>query len=111
MQCPRCESTQIRKNGHRRGRQAYRCKHCRRQFLESYLPQGYSDGVKQLCLKMYVNGMGFRVIERVTDINHNTIINWVKQTAQNLPDVPFEQELPEITAVDELQTFVQSKKK
>jgi len=27
-----------------------------------------------------------------------------------LPDVPFEQEIPEITAVDELQTFVQSKK-
>ena len=67
--------------------------------------------LKQLCLKMYVNGMGFRAIERVTDINHNPIINWVKQVAQNLPDAPQEQEIPEITEVDELQTFVQSKKK
>ena len=35
----------------------------------------YSREVKQLCLKMYVNGMGFRAIERVIGINHNTIIN------------------------------------
>jgi hypothetical protein len=40
-----------------------------------------------------------------------TIINWVKQAAKNLPDAPQEQEIPEITEVDELQTFVQPKKK
>lgn len=39
-----------------------------------------------------------------------TIINWVKQAAQNLPDAPVAQEIPEIAEVDELQTFMQSKK-
>lgn len=34
MKCPQCESTSIRKNGHRSGRQNYLCKNCRRQFLE-----------------------------------------------------------------------------
>ena len=29
--------------------------HCRRQFLENYRPWQYSDDVKQLCLKIYLN--------------------------------------------------------
>ena len=32
--------------------------------MEYYSSQGYSDEIKQQCLKMYVNGMGFRAIER-----------------------------------------------
>ena len=30
--------------------------------------KGYSDEVKRDCLKMYVNGMGFRGIERVKGV-------------------------------------------
>jgi hypothetical protein len=37
---------------------------------------------------MYVNGLGFRAIERVTGVNHNTVINWVKQLGNTLTDVP-----------------------
>jgi len=59
---------------------------------------------------MYLNGMDFRAIERVTDINHNSIINWVKQAGESLPNAPEAEEIPEIAEVDELQTFVQSKK-
>lgn len=55
---------------------------------------------------MYVNGMGFRAIERVTGINHNTVINWVKLVATRLPDAPEYSEIPEITQVDELLSFV-----
>lgn len=78
--------------------------------MESYLAQGYSDEVKQLCLKMYVNGMGFRAIERVTGINHNSMSKWVKQTVIALPDAPEILAIPEIAQVDELQTFVGNKK-
>lgn len=110
MICPRCESTQISKNGRHHGKQNYICLHCGRQFVEFYTSKGYSDDVKQLCLKMYLNGMGFRGIERVTGINHNTIINWVKQAGLNLPDAPESDEIPEIAELDELQTFIGSKK-
>jgi transposase-like protein len=42
------------------------CVDCGRQFLEKYAEnRGYSDDVRQECLKMYVNGMGFRAIESV----------------------------------------------
>jgi hypothetical protein len=34
MKCPRCESTQLRKNGRPSGKQRYLCKACGKQFLE-----------------------------------------------------------------------------
>jgi transposase-like protein len=95
-----------RNNGYRRVWQAYLCKQCGYQSLKFYRSQGYSDEVKQLCLKIYVNGMGFRAIERVTGINYNTIINnWVRQAAHNLPDAPETPAIPEIAKIDELQMF------
>lgn len=33
MICPHCRSDQLSKNGHRRGKQCYRCKDCGRQFV------------------------------------------------------------------------------
>ncbi len=66
--------------------------------------------VKENCLKMYVNGLGFRAIERITGVNHNTVIRWVRNSAQILPDAPWVSKIPEITEVDELQTFVGQKK-
>jgi transposase-like protein len=102
MNCPTCQSSQIRKNGHHRGKQRYQCKNCDRQFLESYSAKGYSDEVKRQCLKMYVNGMGFRGVERVSGVHHTTLIHWVKQVAIALPDAPESAEIPEIAQVDVL---------
>ena len=33
MMCPHCQSKQLQKNGHRRGKQCYRCKECSKQFV------------------------------------------------------------------------------
>ncbi|WP_317107416.1 IS1 family transposase [Chroococcidiopsis sp. SAG 2025] len=87
MQCPECQSTHIRKNGIKRGKQNHICVDCGRQFIEHYETcRGYSDEVKRECLKMYVNGIGFRGIERVKGVHHTTIIHWLKQVGNNLPD-------------------------
>jgi transposase-like protein len=59
---------------------------------------------------MYVNGQGFRAFERVTGVNHNTVLNWVKQAALSLPDTPAHEEITEVAQLDELQTFVKAKK-
>ena len=58
---------------------------------------------------MYLNGMGFRAIARVTEIDHTTIINWVEEAGESLSDEPQDSEIPEITEIDELQTFVGSR--
>ncbi|EHC11684.1 hypothetical protein CEN43_07895 [Fischerella thermalis BR2B] len=35
MECPRCASTHIRKNGKQRGKQDYICVKCGRQFIDA----------------------------------------------------------------------------
>ena len=110
MKCPKCNSTSYRKNGYRRGKQCYQCRSCGRQFVESPIPKSYPLEVKKLCLKMYLNGMGLRGIERITEIHHTTIMNWIEESGMELPDTPEEDEVPQITEIDELQTFVGKKK-
>ncbi len=79
INCPNCQSHKIRKNGHRRGKQNYQCQSCGRQFIEYYSEVGNSQHIKEYCLTLYLNGNGFRSIERITQVNQNTIIPWVKQ--------------------------------
>ena len=110
MQCPDCGSTHISKNGHRGEKQNYICNHCHRQFVESHEPRGYSNDVKRLCLRMYVNGMGIQGIARVADLSHTVIMNWIKQAASSLPDVYDPEDIPQVGELDELETFVGSKK-
>jgi insertion element IS1 protein InsB len=111
MQCPECRSSHIRRNGIKKGKQNHICVDCRRQFIDRYDTQkGYSDDVKRQCLKMYVNGMGFRAIERVTGVHHTTVITWVKQVGQLLPDAYEPTSLPQVAELDELATFVGTKK-
>lgn len=59
---------------------------------------------------MYVNGMGFRGIERVKGVHHTTVITWVKQVGELLPDAYAPETIPEVGELDELETFVGSKK-
>ena len=59
---------------------------------------------------MYLNGMGIRGISRVTRISHPTILNWIREAGESLCDEPQDEEISEITEIDELQTFVGSKK-
>ena len=85
MHCPECHSTHNRKNGKREGKQNHICVKCGRQFIGSYEPpKGSSDQVKRECLKLYVNGLSFRAIERIKGVHHTTIITWIKQVGQTL---------------------------
>jgi insertion element IS1 protein InsB len=75
MQCPECGSTNISRNGKQKGKQNHICKECIRQFFGTYSPPaGYSDEFKCECLRLYVNGLGFRAIERVKGVHHTTVI-------------------------------------
>ncbi len=55
MQCPKCKSSQNKKNGFRRGKQSYKCKDCGCQYVENPISRGYTSQVKQICLKMSVD--------------------------------------------------------
>lgn len=46
MQCPKCESTKVVKNGRRRDKQNYLCRDCNRQFIDNYDSRGYLNEIK-----------------------------------------------------------------
>lgn len=77
--CPRCNSSLINKWGHINSKQKYICCSCKRQFLEFYDRNIYSNQEIENCLKMYSDGLRTREIERVTGIGHSTIIYWLKK--------------------------------
>lgn len=54
--------------------------------------------------------MGLRGIERVTNIHHTTVMHWIREAGQGIADAPQSDEIPEITDLDELQTFVGNKR-
>ena len=78
MICPDCQSDRVAKNGRQQGKQRYICKGCGRQFLDRYTPRGYPLEIRQKCLALHAQGIGFREIERQTGVDCNTVINWVK---------------------------------
>ena len=111
MNCPECKSTKIQKNGKKRGKQNHLCVQCGRQFITEYNQhQGYSDEFKNECLKLYVNGMGFRAIERVKGVHNTTVMTWVKEVGELLPDAYNPKTTPQVGELDELETFVGQKK-
>jgi hypothetical protein len=75
MICPDCQSTKINKNGLKRGKQNHICLACRRQFIDVYSDRGYPQEVKKHCLHLYLEGNGFRRIERLTGVSHIAILN------------------------------------
>ena len=50
------------------------------------------------------------VIERVKGVHHTSIINWVKQVGELLPNAYVPETIPLVGELDELETFVGSKK-
>jgi transposase-like protein len=110
MQCPKCKSERIRKSGMNKGKQNHVCVDCGRQFItQKNRHRGYSDEIKHKCLSMYANGMGFREIERSEGVHHTSVINWVKQAGEILPEVYNSEPMPKVEKLDEIATLVSSK--
>ena len=53
-----------------------------------YTPYPNPDEVRQQAVKLYVDGMNYRRIERYLGLDHKSVMNWVKAHAAQLPDAP-----------------------
>jgi len=101
MKCPNCNSTETVKNGRRKERQSHMCKHCGRQFPPTVALLGRCETIVHQDVPEWDRG-----IERVTNIHHTTVMHWIAHAGHELTDAPASDEIPEITDLDELQTFV-----
>ena len=110
--CPHCEQTryQVRDGFTRAGRQRVRCRACGKRYTPACKPLGYAEAVRAQALKLYVDGVNFHRIARQLGVHHQTVINWVNAAADRVPDTAPVPEQVETVELDELFTFVCSKK-
>ena len=83
MHCPKCREEEYVKNGFMNNHQRYKCKSCGYNFTKTF-KQGYPLQTKKKALKYYLEGMGFRRIERLLCISHVSVMNWVKQASNQI---------------------------
>jgi transposase-like protein len=111
MKCPYCqkEEQQHRAGKTKAGSQRYRCYACQRKYTPNPKPRGYPPELRQQALQMYVDGINLRRIARHLNLHHQTVANWVKEHAENLPHPPTPKEV-ETAELDEVFSYIGNKK-
>ncbi|EKB56820.1 hypothetical protein HMPREF9699_01223 [Bergeyella zoohelcum ATCC 43767] len=109
MKCTRCESLNKIKAGFVGGRQRYKCKDCGYFFSVEKKSDVKTPEQKRLALQMYLEGLGFRAIGRILNISYGTVYRWVKKWEESV-ELPQNEEPIEIVELDEIHSYVQSKK-
>jgi insertion element IS1 protein InsB len=107
--CPRCSARSIQKNGTTaQGKQRFRCKRCRRQFILHYSYQGRDPSVRRLIVPLSMNGCGIRDIARLLRVSCNTVLRSLREAAHRVKPKKLPEHFTDLE-VDEMWSFVGSK--
>jgi len=111
MKCPRCEktTTQHKIGFTKAGSQRYRCSFCQCRYTPVKKVQGYGRVVRQKAVRLYVDGSGLRRIGRQLGIHHQTVANWTREEAEQLPETPVPAKV-KTAEFDEIFTYIGDKK-
>lgn len=105
--CPKCKSTNFRKDGIVKGKQRFFCKECNYHFTVEKI--GKSVNMKRDALILYLEGLGFRSIGRFLKVSHVAVFNWIKSFGKAIDELRSSQEI-EVVEIDEMHTYIGSKK-
>ncbi len=111
MHCPKCHCEKKVKSGFTRGKQRYKCKNCNCHYTQSSLYRT-PIAVRAKAIKMYMEGLGFRAIERLEGVSHVSVMKWVRKLGNKIDQ--HKQTFPEkisIMELDELWHFIGKKNK
>jgi insertion element IS1 protein InsB len=111
--CEKCNSANIVRNGHTpTGKQKYHCRECGHYGRLDKAPR-YSESDKETILKTSLERSSLRGLGRVFRVARETVIRWLKKTIQRLQSLKKTTkpaETGDVVEVDELWSFVGSKK-
>ena len=109
MNCPRCNSSNHKKNGIVGGRQRYKCHDCGYNYTVELKSTAFSTSVKKQALQLYLEGLGFRSIGRFLGVSHVSVQKWIKKFGQELENLKSENAIS-IVEMDEMHTYIGNKK-
>jgi transposase-like protein len=75
------------------GSQRIRCYSCGCSYTPEKKVQRYDPALRQKAIKMYVDGAGLRRTGRQLRVHHQSVANWAKEHAEQLPKVPVPEEV------------------
>ena len=111
MNCPKCLSTEAVKSGTMREKQRYKCKACGCHYTQSTTARLPME-TRIKAIKLYLEGVGFRGIERLTGVHHTAVIKWVKNLAAEIERLrPELNEQIRTVELDEMWHFIQKNTK
>jgi insertion element IS1 protein InsB len=86
MNCPKCESSKVVKNGCiHNGKQNYRCRDCGRQFVENPQQKLISQQTKDLVDKLLLEKISLAGIARVCDVSEVWLQSYVNRKYEAVP--------------------------
>jgi len=103
--CPRCESNSHVKAGFVGKIQRYKCKEC--GFHYTLNNRGAPTELKRLAIHLYLEGMGYRAISRVTGISDVAIAKWINPIKSSL--LPMRKKSIRIKELHKLEHFFLTK--
>jgi transposase-like protein len=80
---PKCRDTAAVKNGIMQGKQRYKCKGCGCNYTQSTVYR-FTDEIRKRCIELYLEGIGFRGISRLTGVSPATVMRWVRILADKI---------------------------
>ena len=114
--CKLCGGEELVKNGRSRvGQQRYKCKTCKKTIGEGDGRVKYDIEKRIKVMKMYLEGIGLRSIERLENVSTPLIIQWIRGFSKMIRKTLNEIKIPEdgksieILELDELFTYCQKK--
>jgi len=115
--CPACGAANIVKNGKRNGKQSYRCKDCKRQFVENPTNKIVDCRTREIVGQLLKERISLRAICRACDVSMPWLLWYASTLHKNVPPDIGCKNLENLKKedldleIDELCTFVGNKKR
>ncbi|MCD4725759.1 MAG: hypothetical protein K8R63_13055 [Bacteroidales bacterium] len=99
--CPRCGNTSVVKSGFVKQQQRHYCKKCFFHFTINN--RGVPPDIKRLALHLYLEGLSYRAISRVTGVSDVAIAKWIRPVKKSLR--PLRKQQIRVTELHRLEHF------
>ena len=113
MNCKRCQSETLSRNGIVRKKQRWRCQSCQYNFVagdeRSTWRENKYQRQKALSVLLVCMGLSYRAAGQVVGVVRNTIYQWFKSFAQSI-ELPESEAPVEVIEMDEMWHFLEKKR-
>ena len=100
MNCRHCGSSSVVKFGIVANKQRYKCKDCGKSSRENDRRIKYSPQKKLKVLKMYLDNVGIRSIERLEGVSNPLIIRWIRNSVSIISEISKSHPTKEVESVE-----------